>query len=177
MSNRENHKLILNKNRTKTKTVFIVIFPEVKQILLDKKFQNNEKSVFSVTGSIIDESTYQIRNINYISIINNNKSQHQLPNLGNITLTKSNLIFNIYNLPQFEISIKELKEEKSLKDFVKDISNNIYEIFVIIQDFSNLYIRIDTPDYPLGIINKKNVAIIGLGSGGSLIALHLLRVE
>ncbi|MFB5600815.1 MAG: ThiF family adenylyltransferase, partial [Nitrososphaeraceae archaeon] len=85
------------------------------------------------------------------------------------------LIFNISNIPQFEISIKQLKEERSLKNFVKDISNNIYEIFVIIQDFSNLYIRIDTPDYPLGIINKKNVAIIGLGSGGSLIALHLAK--
>ena len=176
MSNIENHKLILSRDRTKKiKTVFIVIFPEVKQILLDKKFQNNERSVFFVTGSIIDESTYQIRNINSITISNNNKTQYQLSNLGNITLTKSNLIFNISNIPQFEISTKELKEERSLKNFVKDISNNIYEIFVIIQDFSNLYIRIDTPDYPLGIINKKNVAIIGLGSGGSLIALHLAK--
>jgi molybdopterin/thiamine biosynthesis adenylyltransferase len=72
--------------------------------------------------------------------------------------------------------LKEFKEEGSLKNFVKDNrNNNLYEIFVIIQDYSNLYLRIDTPEYPLAIINKKNVAIIGLGSGGSLIALHLAK--
>ncbi len=72
--------------------------------------------------------------------------------------------------------MKEFKEEGSLKNFVKDNrNNNLYEIFVIIQDYSNLYLRIDTPEYPLAIINKKNVAIIGLGSGGSLIALHLAK--
>ncbi|MGZ5490927.1 MAG: HesA/MoeB/ThiF family protein [Nitrososphaeraceae archaeon] len=149
-----------------------MIFPEVKQTLLDKKFKRNEKFLFSVNGSIIDESTYQIQSIDHTV---NSKKRYQLPNLGNIILSKSSLIFNISNLPQFELSLKEFKEESSLKNFVKDSSNNQYEILVIIQDYSNLYRRIATPEYPLGILIKKNVAIIGLGSGGSLIALYLAK--
>ncbi|HEX7142977.1 MAG TPA: ThiF family adenylyltransferase [Nitrososphaeraceae archaeon] len=150
-----------------------MIFPEVKQTLLDnKKFKSNEKFLFSVNGSIMDDSTYQIQSIDHTV---NSKKRYQLPNIGNIILSKSSLIFNISNLPQFELSLKEFKEESSLKNFVKDSSNNQYEILVIIQDYSNLYRRIATPEYPLGILIKKNVAIIGLGSGGSLIALYLAK--
>jgi hypothetical protein len=149
-----------------------VIFPEVKQTLLDEKFKNNEKFRFSVNGSIRDESTYQIQSIDHTV---KSKKRYKLPNLGNIILTKSDLIFNISNLPQFEISLRDFKEESSIKNFVTDINNKKYEILVIIQDYSNLYRRIATPEYPLGIIIKKNVAIIGLGSGGSLIALHLAK--
>jgi len=173
MSIRENHKLILNKDRINTKTIILVIFPQVKGTLIETKFKNDEKFLFSVYGSIIDESTYQIQRID--KIINNKRQYKRLPILGHIILSRSKLTFNISNLPQFDISLKEFKEEGSLKNFVKDSSNNLYEIFVIIQDYSNLYLRIATPEYPLAIINKKNVAIIGLGSGGSLIALHLAK--
>ncbi len=173
MSIRENHKLILNKDRINTKTIILVIFPQVKGTLIETKFKNDEKFLFSVYGSIIDESTYQIQRID--KIINNKRQYKRLPSLGHIILSTSKLTFNISNLPQFNISLKEFKEEGSLKNFVKDSSNNLYEIFVIIQDYSNLYLRIVTPEYPLAIINKKNVAIIGLGSGGSLIALHLAK--
>jgi len=173
MSIRENHKLILNKDRINTKTIILVIFPQVKGTLIETKFKNDEKFLFSVYGSIIDESTYQIQRID--KIINNKRQYKRLPSLGHIILSRSKLTFNISNLPQFDISLKEFKEEGSLKNFVKDSSNNLYEIFVIIQDYSNLYLRIATPEYPLAIINKKNVAIIGLGSGGSLIALHLAK--
>ena len=173
MSIRENHKLLLNKDRTNTKTIILVIFPQVKGTLIETKFKNDEKFLFSVYGSIIDESTYQIQRID--KIINNKRQYKRLPSLGHIILSRSKLTFNISNLPQFDISLKEFKEEGSLKNFVKDSSNNLYEIFVIIQDYSNLYLRIATPEYPLAIINKKNVAIIGLGSGGSLIALHLAK--
>jgi len=173
MSIRENHKFILNKDRTNAKTIILVIFHQVKGILIEKKFENDEKFLFAIYGSIIDDSTYQIQRIDQII---NNKSQYKLPNLGNIVLSMSSLTFNIPNLPQFVISLKEFKEESSLKHFVKDTSSNcLYEIFLIIQDYANLYLRIDTPEYPLAIINKKNVAIIGLGSGGSLIALHLAK--
>jgi hypothetical protein len=149
-----------------------VIFPEVKQILLNEKLKSNEKRRFSVNGSIIDESTYQIQSIDHTV---NSKKRYQLPNLGNIIIDKSSLTFNISNLPEFEIYLDDFKEESSLKIFVTDTSNNQYEILVIIQDYSNLYRRIATPEYPLGIIIKKNVAIIGLGSGGSLIALYLAK--
>ena len=172
MSIRENHKVILNKNKTNTKTIFLVIFPQVKQTLLEEKFKNNEKFLFSVNGTVIDESTYHIQSIDKIV---NSKKRFQLPNLGNIMLDRSCLTFNMSNLPQFEISLKNFKEESSLKKFVTDINNDQYEILVIIQDYSNLYRRIATPEYPLDIISKKNVAIIGLGSGGSLIALYLAK--
>lgn len=73
-----------------------MIFPKVKQTLLDKKFKSNEKFLFSVNGSIIDESTYQIQSIDHTV---NSKKRYQLPNIGNIILSKSSLIFNISNLP------------------------------------------------------------------------------
>ncbi|MFZ0224771.1 MAG: ThiF family adenylyltransferase, partial [Candidatus Nitrosopolaris sp.] len=38
-----------------------------------------------------------------------------------------------------------------------------------------LYLRIDNPDYPLSLINKKSICIIGLGSGGSLISTYLAK--
>jgi hypothetical protein len=57
-----------------------VIFPEVKQTLLDEKFKNNEKFLFSVNGSIIDESTYQVQSIDHTV---NSKKRYQLPILGN----------------------------------------------------------------------------------------------
>jgi hypothetical protein len=121
MSIRKNHKFILNKDRTNTKTIILVIFPQVKGTLIEQKFKNNEKFLFSINGSIIDESTYQIQRIDQII---NNKRQYKLPNLGNIVLSRSSLTFNISNLPQFDISLKEFKEEGSLKNFVKDSSNN-----------------------------------------------------
>ncbi|MGC1928013.1 MAG: ThiF family adenylyltransferase [Candidatus Nitrosopolaris sp.] len=42
-------------------------------------------------------------------------------------------------------------------------------------DKSSLYLRIDNPDYPLGLINKKSIDMIGLGSGGSLISTYLAK--
>src|ERR1044072_3021176 len=102
MSIRENHKVILNKNKTNTKTIFLVIFPQVKQTLLEEKFKNNEKFLFSVNGTVIDESTYHIQSIDKIV---NSKKRFRLPNLGNIILDRSCLTFNISNLPQFEISL------------------------------------------------------------------------
>ncbi len=48
------------------------------------------------------------------------------------------------------------------------------EIIVIIMDKSS-YLRIDNPDYPLGLINKKSIGIIGLGSGGSLISTYVTK--
>ena len=110
MSHRKNHKFILNKDRTNTKTIILVIFPQVKGTLIDQKFKNNENLLFSVNGSIIDESTYQIQRINQII---NNKQEFKLPNLGNIILSRSSLTFNISNLPEFVISLKEFKEESS----------------------------------------------------------------
>ena len=92
MSIRKNHKFILNKDRTNTKTIILVIFPQVKGTLIEQKFKNNEKFLFSVNGSIIDESTYQIQRIDQII---NNKRQYKLPNLGNIILSRSSLTFNI----------------------------------------------------------------------------------
>ena len=69
-----------------------MIFPEVKQILLKEKLKSNEKRRFSVNGSIIDESTYQIQSIDHTV---NSKKRYQLPNLGNIIIDKSILTFNI----------------------------------------------------------------------------------
>ena len=67
-----------------------------------------------------------------------------------------------------------MSKEKLLK-FPTKVNNHVYEILVIIMDKSSLYLRIDNPDYPLGLINKKSIDMIGLGSGGSLISTYLAK--
>ena len=42
-------------------------------------------------------------------------------------------------------------------------------------DLDRLYVRIDQTETPLGELEKKTVAIIGMGSGGSLLALYLAK--
>jgi molybdopterin/thiamine biosynthesis adenylyltransferase len=42
-------------------------------------------------------------------------------------------------------------------------------------DFDRLFLRIDKKETPLGVLNAKKVAIIGMGSGGSVLATQLAK--
>ena len=42
-------------------------------------------------------------------------------------------------------------------------------------DLNRLFVRIDQKETPLTVLNNKKVAIIGMGSGGSLLALYLAK--
>jgi molybdopterin/thiamine biosynthesis adenylyltransferase len=42
-------------------------------------------------------------------------------------------------------------------------------------DLDRLFVRIDREETPLKVLNKKSVAIVGMGSGGALLALYLAK--
>ena len=99
----------------------------------------------------------------------------------------SSINFEIENTFMFTLSIDEIKTKRKIDKKGLLINGNHYtdnnnriqesiEIEIIIPDLSRLYNRIASlTEYPLQVLNKKKVAIVGLGSGGSLIGLYLAK--
>jgi hypothetical protein len=166
----------LNKTTTSwqkkgVKRQVVVLFQEVKDFILNNVSKNKENYLeSSIYGSIIDNSIYHIRSTKSVS----NDNQHKLVSLGKIRYSGSELSFGLIDNLNFTITLEQLAKEKLLK-FPTKVNNHVYEILVIIMDKSSLYLRIDNPDYPLSLINKKSICIIGLGSGGSLISTYLAK--
>ena len=157
--------------KNEVKRQVVVLFQEVKDFILNnvsKKDNNYLES--SIYGSIIDNSIYHIRSTKSVSSDN----QRKLVSLGKIRYGGSELFFGLLDNLKLTITLEQLSKEKLLK-FPTKVNNHVYEILVIIMDKSSLYLRIDNPDYPLGLINKKSIGIIGLGSGGSLISTYLAK--
>ena len=157
--------------KNEVKRQVVVLFREVKDFILNnvsKKDNNYLES--SIYGSIIDNSIYHIRSTKSVSSDN----QRKLVSLGKIRYSGSELFFGLPDNLELTITLEQLSKEKLLK-FPTKVNNHVYEIIVIIMDKSSLYLRIDNPDYPLGLINKKSIGIIGLGSGGSLISTYLAK--
>ncbi|MFX0051345.1 MAG: ThiF family adenylyltransferase, partial [Candidatus Hermodarchaeota archaeon] len=69
-------------------------------------------------------------------------------------------------------TIESLKVEIHYKEGVIDADRDV-DINLI--DFNRLFVRIDQNETPLKIIGEKKVAIIGMGSGGSLLAVYLAK--
>jgi molybdopterin/thiamine biosynthesis adenylyltransferase len=69
-------------------------------------------------------------------------------------------------------TIESLRVEIHRKNGVIDTDR---EIDINLIDFNRLFVRIDQNETPLKIIGEKKVAIIGLGSGGSLLAVYLAK--
>jgi hypothetical protein len=148
----------------------VVLFEEVKDFILNNVSKKNDNYIeFSIYGSIVDNSIYQIRST---SILTDN--QHKLVSLGNVRYSGSKLFFGLPGNLNVTITLEQLAQEKLLK-FHTNVNNHVNEIVVIIMDKSSLYLRIDNPDYPLSRINKRNICVIGLGSGGSLISTYLAK--
>lgn len=69
-------------------------------------------------------------------------------------------------------TIENLKVEVHYKE---KIINSDIEVDINLINFNKLFIRIDQNETPLKIVGEKKVAIIGMGSGGSLLAVYLSK--
>ncbi len=148
----------------------VVLFQDVKEFILNNVSKKNDNYLeSSIYGSIIDNSIYHIRST---SILTDN--EHKLVSLGKVRYNGSDLFFGLPGNLNVKITFEQLSKEKLLKFYTK-VNNHVLEILVIIMDKSSLYLRIDNPDYPLSRINKRSICVIGLGSGGSLIATYLAK--
>jgi molybdopterin/thiamine biosynthesis adenylyltransferase len=168
LNNFKNTTISWQKNEVNRQTV--VLFQEVKDFILNNVSKKDGNYIeFPIYGSIIDNSVYHIRSTKLVSINN-----HKLSSLGKIRHSGSELFFELPHKLKLTITLEQLLKEKLLK-FPTKVNNHVYEIIVIIIDDSSFYLRIDNPDYPLGLINKKSIGVIGLGSGGSLISTYLAK--
>ena len=177
----------------------VVIFPEFKDYLLKNprghSFPENE---YYIKGEMRpSECVYQLKDIRCIDQIRSRLSNKDDFNRNNeniigklkfeprsfaYKIMLDNLCFNlrvddIFNKSKFTSTVTH-------QDLAFDIDNSAIHvkdrnisnddlIDVSIVDYSGLFLRVNDPKYPLHIYNEKKVGIIGLGSGGSLIAKYL----
>jgi molybdopterin/thiamine biosynthesis adenylyltransferase len=172
-----------------TTTQRIVIFPQVKNSIIDKK--NKIDETFYIYGRILqNEYTYQLLDLDekFENLKSIDQQQYLIKNIGRVTIvsiksglySSASIEFELANSITFTLPIDELMSKRRIikNGFLISGSNpnKSTEIEIIIADLSRLYIRVDNLiDYPLKWLNRKKIAIIGLGSGGSLIAMYLAK--
>lgn len=155
----------------KVKQIFIVIFPECINRFKDNDEDEEEYGIF---GSIKDKDTYQIKSIGNLSRGHENQ---QYLFIGKVSLNHDILNFC---LPYFDFDLCFSLEKRDLfskNPIIKKVDTSLGNLQIVtsIINYDKLYLRIDSSDYPLGLLNKKKVVIIGLGSGGSIIATSLAK--
>lgn len=99
-------------------------------------------------------------------------------------------LFTINGVPEQEpiITAKELDYpylhimvEKDLLTLKVDLyhseenKQSIVDVDVEFVDLNRLFVRIDQEETPLRVLSQKRVAIVGMGSGGALLALYLAK--
>jgi molybdopterin/thiamine biosynthesis adenylyltransferase len=101
--------------------------------------------------------------------------------IGYLTIgKKGSLKIDIENLIDFPFLhvIIASDDIDNMKIEIYHDKNNIdseIELDIDLINLERLFIRIDKKETPLSVINGKNVAIIGMGSGGSLLAVYLAK--
>ncbi len=154
-----------------------------KQTLEDSSNQN-----LLIIGKARFDIDYKSKTISNIAISIDNKIIFNLT-LEEISVNKKRYSKYIENTSN--IYINRSIENRCLLENTKKISHDLNfdtmlpttsetkselrEIEIINVDYSNLFIRIADSNFPLAILNNKKVAIIGLGSGGGLIASYLSK--
>lgn len=143
----------------------IVIHPEFLEQLNSLLDQSGSYYVY---GKIYDDSSVvHLMGIDQPLITNNF--------VGSISINNTNIKENEKNqLFPVNISCSSLKVEDMV--FIiqgKTIPHS--EIDFIIVDYDRLFVRVDQKQTPLSVLANKKVVIIGLGSGGSVLALNLAK--
>jgi len=153
----------------------IVVFPEfinsMRHIL-----QNKSDDKFEIYGLIQDDYVFQLRDLK-LNKEYYNKSWKFIGTLE--SKNKSQGLVKIFKDIQFVLDIEEIINNRRLSknfDFKDSQNNNKSEnLDIFLVDLSRLFLRIDAKDVPLAVLNQKKVGIIGLGSGGALIAQYLSK--
>jgi len=149
----------------------------IRLVFMPKSFQNlkrisllTSKKIHFLIGIIKDDEVYQIEQIH-----DNSDAVKDSNVLGKIIVVEPGTIqITISNEIEIEIKTDELRQTRFVKK-CKTIHENETNVEIISSDLSRLFIRTDNHKAPLGILNNKKIAIIGMGSGGSLISFYLAK--
>ena len=151
----------------------VVLFPEMRNRALslsEEKDKGSRKSI--IFGEIVD-GVYHLKKS---ASLEDDHPGGKFENLGDLEWSDGKLKFDLFVNLRFKLLPEDLLSEKGIID-VDNLNKNENQekIVVIVINDSSIYSRINNPAYPLGIINTKKVAILGAGSGGSLIASYLAK--
>ncbi|PWI47379.1 hypothetical protein CEE45_11800 [Candidatus Heimdallarchaeota archaeon B3_Heim] len=143
-----------------------LMYPEFKAQLNELNFQEDP---FPLYGRIFDDFTV-------FHLVEISSTSDTVKQIGYISLENTNPNFSLkFPFINLILDSKTLKIAK-IEIFEKE------EIITVVQDFAiemidlnRLFVRIDQEETPLKILREKKVAIIGMGSGGSLLALYLAK--
>ncbi len=147
----------------------LLIFPSFKEQFDDLK---DKQGSYYLYGRIYDE--YNVCHFVGISSCPDYAQKIGLITIGNKKPEIQSLQYeypildvksNTQNIADLEIEIHYSKDQ-----IKNDLTVNVEQI-----NLDRLFVRIDESETPLKIIKEKKVAIIGMGSGGSLLAVYLAK--
>ncbi|NHJ02824.1 MAG: ThiF family adenylyltransferase [Candidatus Heimdallarchaeota archaeon] len=153
---------------TFAKPLKILVYPSFKHDYQVKRKQIAKSSTLWLSGRYFDD--YTLYHVTGLTTVQSPQS------IGVLTLEDSPLdvskLQSIFNFPFLHAT--------STKDFINlkfrfYLSEGNTEVEFEFVNLDRLFVRIDQKETPLGELKKKKVAIIGMGSGGSLLALYLAK--
>ncbi|UCG01929.1 MAG: ThiF family adenylyltransferase [Candidatus Heimdallarchaeota archaeon] len=148
----------------------IIIYPTFENEFKNLKTQNR---TYLLYGRIYDNFT-----VCHLTGVSFSKSTYPIGLLTTGTTTMEEPIITAKSLEYPYIHIMVEENLSTLKaDVYHNEENKDSNIDVDIEyiDLNRLFVRIDEKEAPLRVLNKKRVAIIGMGSGGALLALYLAK--
>ena len=148
----------------------IIIYPSFERQFNDLKTQ---KRTYLLYGRIYDDFT-----VCHLTGVSPSKSAHPigLLTIGIIPKEKPIITAKALEYPYLHIIAEE--DLTNLKvDIYDNKGDRDANVIVDIEhlDLNRLFVRIDQKETPIRVLSKKKVAIIGMGSGGSLLALYLAK--
>jgi molybdopterin/thiamine biosynthesis adenylyltransferase len=155
--------------KIKVKKMKIIIYPSFERQFNDLKAQERPYPLF---GRIHDDFTV-------CHLIGVSPSKNTQP-IGSLTLgsvyDEDPITIKAQEFPYLHIIVEE--ELSNLKVNIHkqygEMESNV-EVEVELLDPNRLFIRIDQKETPISVLSEKKVAIVGMGSGGSLLALYLAK--
>ena len=147
----------------------LLIFPSFKEQFDDLK---DKQGSYYLYGRIYDD--YNVCHFVGISSCPDHAQKIGLITIGNKkpeipSLQYEYPIIDVKSNPQ-NITDLEIEIHYSKDKIKNDLTVNIEQI-----NLDRLFVRIDESETPLNILREKKVAVIGMGSGGSLLAVYLAK--
>lgn len=148
----------------------IIIYPSFESQFNELKTQER---TYLLYGRIYDDLT-----VCHLTGVSLSKNTHPigLLTIGSIPTEEPIITRKALEYPYFHVIAEE--ELSNLKvDIYKKKGERDSNVEVDIEyvDLNRLFVRIDQKEAPLKVLDQKNVAIIGMGSGGALLASYLAK--
>lgn len=154
----------------KVRKIKIIIYPSFEREFKDIKAL---KRTYILYGRIYDD--FAVCHLTGMSL-SKNTYQIGLLTIGSIPTEKPRVTAKALEYPYLHITVEDDLSNLNVDIHRKtgDKDSNI-EVDITYLDLSRLFVRIDEKETPISVLKTKKVAIIGMGSGGSLLALYLAK--